>query len=123
MTEKEEENMSISLPVRKSAISSIESGLARINISQMDMFQGNEHPMAVLSREKKRVVVKIVSDRLAPEGYVTIRAKDMEDLDVKEGEEVVLQPYSNLTSDLKSSWKKFINRFKKNDVEEEEGDD
>lgn len=115
--------MSISLPVRKSAISSIESGLVRINISHMEMYEGNEHPIAVLSREKKRIVVKIVSDRLAPEGYITLRAKDMEHLDVKEGEEVVLQPYSDLTSDLKSSWQKFIKRFKKSDEEEEEGDD
>jgi hypothetical protein len=122
LTDREEESMSISLPVRKSAISSVESGLARINISHMDMFGDLEHPMAVLTNEKKRVVVKIVADRLAPANCITLRARDMDDLEVEEGDQVTLEPYSKLTSELKESWKKFIKRFKKKD-EEEEGDD
>jgi hypothetical protein len=121
MTDNDEESMKISLPVRKSAVSSVESGLARINKSHMDMFGEEEHPMAVLSNEKKKVVVKIVADRLAPDNYITLRSKDMEHLDVEEGDMVVLEPYSKLTSELKSSWKKFMGRFKKKE-EEEEGD-
>ena len=119
--ENDEEGMKVSLPVRKSSISSVESGIARIHRSHMDMFEGNEHPMGVISYGKKRIVVKIVADRLAPEGYITLRSKDIEDLDVDEGEEVFLEPYSKLSDDLKASWKKFTSRFKKE--EETDGDE
>ena len=113
--------MQVSLPVRQSSISSVESGIARIHDSHMDMFEGDEHPMGVISHEKNRIVVKIVADRLAPEGYITLRSKDIEDLEVEEGEEVILEPYSKMTEDLKASWKKFTSRFKKD--EETEGDE
>ena len=120
MDEIPDENMKVSLPVRMSAISSVESGLARIHISHMEMFEGHEHPMAVISKDKKRVVVKIVADRLALEGFITLRNKDMESLGIKESDVVDLEPYSKLTDELKVSWNKFKDRFKKKD--EEEGD-
>jgi hypothetical protein len=121
MDKEVEEGIHVSLPVKMSAIHSVERGLARIHLSHMDMFEGEEHPMAVLTNGKKSVVVKIVSDRLAPTGYITLRSKDMEALDVKDGEEVQLSPYSTLTEDLKSSWRKFKERHRKKE-EEEEGD-
>ncbi len=118
MDEIHDEEMKVSLPVRMSAISSVESGLARIHISHMDMFGDQDHPMAVISKDKTRVVVKIVADRLAPEGFITLRNKDMESLGVKEGDIVDLGPYSKLTDELKVSWNKFKDRFKKKDHEE-----
>lgn len=120
LSENEEEGIKVSMPVRKSSISSVEGGIARIHTSHMDMFEDDEHPMGVISHEKKSIVVKIVSDRLAPKGHITLRSGDIEELDVDEGEEVTLEPYSKLTDELKSSWKKFTSRFKK---EEEEGDE
>ena len=110
-----DENMKISLPVRMSAISSVESGLARLHISHIEMFEGNEHPMAVISKDKKRIVVKIVADRFAPEGYITLRNKDMDSLGIREGDIIDLEPYSKLTDELKVSWNKLKDRFKKND--------
>jgi hypothetical protein len=119
--ESEEEEIQVSLPVRQSSISSVESGIARIHESHMDMFEGDEHPMGVISHEKNSIVVKIVGDRLAPEGFITLRSKDMDDLEVDEGEEVTIEPYSKMTDELKASWKKFKSRFKKD--EDTEGDE
>lgn len=87
----------------------------------MDMFPEEESPMAVISNEKKKVVVKIVSDRLAPINFITLREKDINDLDISEGEEVDIEPYHKLTEDLKVRWQSFKARFKKD--EDEGGED
>lgn len=120
MADENEEELIISLPVRKSAISSVESGIARLNSSHMEMFEAVEEPMALISGEKKSIVVRIVSDRLAPEGVITLRNKDMETLDVEEGDMVDISPYSKLSDELTVSWKKFISKFKRKKEEGEE---
>jgi hypothetical protein len=118
----DDDDVILKLPVRKSMISSVEGGIARLHSSHMDVFEDeNEEHMVVLRHEKKNIVVRIVSDRLAPKDTITLRSGDMDDLDVKEGDMIEIEPYHKLTDELKETWNKFISRFKRKD--EEEGGD
>jgi hypothetical protein len=88
----------------------------------MDVFdEEDEEHMVVLKFGKKDLVVKIVSDRLAPTDTITLRSGDMESLEVKEGDIIEIEPYHKLTDELKEKWDKFISRFKRKDEEEEGG--
>jgi hypothetical protein len=117
-----DEEVVLKLPVRKSKISSVEGGIARIHSSHMDVFdEEDEEHMVVLKFGKKDLVVKIVSDRLAPTDTITLRSGDMESLEVKEGDIIEIEPYHKLTDELKEKWDKFISRFKRKDEEEEGG--
>jgi hypothetical protein len=111
----------LKLPVRKSKISSVEGGIARLHSSHMEMFEDDEEHRVVLKHEKKDIVVILVSDNIAPKGVITLRSGDMEDLGIEEGDIVEIEPYHKLTDELKETWEKFISRFKKK--EEEEGGD
>lgn len=122
MGNENDEDVVLRLPVRKSKISSVESGIARLHSSHMDVFEEeNEGQMVVLRHDKKDLVVKIVSDRLAPKDTITLRSGDMEKLDVREGDTIEVEPYHKLTDELKERWNKFISRFKRKDEEEEGG--
>ncbi|MFW3145660.1 MAG: hypothetical protein ACMUIE_02475 [Thermoplasmatota archaeon] len=112
----------ITLKVKKSAISSVDSGVARMHTSHLDCFEDEDLEMVVIRHEKKSVVVKLVSDRLAPMETITLRPGDMESLKIKEGEEVTIEPYHKMTDDIKGKWDKFVKRFKKDEDEEEGGD-
>ncbi|MBN1390188.1 MAG: hypothetical protein JXA22_06060 [Candidatus Thermoplasmatota archaeon] len=110
------------LKVHKSAISSIGSGVARINQSYLDCFEDHKIEMVELRAGKKHKVVKLVSDRFAKKGHVVLREGDMEDLEVKEGDEIELHPYKKLSQDMKENWQKFKDRFhRKPEEDEEEG--
>jgi hypothetical protein len=117
-----DEDVVLRLPVRKSRISSVEGGIARIHSSHMDIFEEEEEHRVVLKHEKKDIVVILVSDRLAPKDTITLRGGDMEDLEIEEGDLVEIEPYHKLTDELKETWDKFISRFKRKDEEEEGGD-
>jgi len=118
-----DEDVIISLPVRKSKISSVEGGIARLHFSHMKMFEEDDQHMVVLKNGKKDKVVRIVSDRLAPKNVIILRAGDMEDLELEDGDIVDIEPYHKLTDELKETWQKFVSRFKKSDEDEEiEGD-
>jgi hypothetical protein len=121
MTNENDEEVVLKLPVRKSMISSVEGGIARIHSSHMDMFEEDEEHRVVLRNDKKDIVVILVSDRLAPKDTITLRTGDMEDLDVDEGDIIEIEPYHKLTDELKERWTKFISRFKKSEEEEDEG--
>ncbi len=122
MAKDNDEDVVLRLPVRKSRISSVEGGIARIHSSHMDIFEDDEEHRVVLKHEKKDIVVVLVSDRLAPKDTITLRGGDMEDLKIEEGDLVEIEPYHKLTDELKETWDKFISRFKRNDEEEEGGD-
>lgn len=123
MVNDNDEHIVLRLPVRKSKIFSIESGIARIHSSHMDMFEDEEEHRVVLKHEKKDIVVILLSDRLAPKDTITLRAGDMEDLEIHEGDVVEIEPYHKLTDELKETWDRFISRFKRKGEEEEEGGD
>ena len=117
-----DEEVVLKLPVRKSKIFSVEGGIARIHSSHMDVFdEDDEDHMVVLKHGTKDLVVRIVSDRLAPKETITLRSGDMEHLEVKEGDIVEVGPYHKLTDELKDKWEKFISRFKRKDEEDEGG--
>lgn len=122
MAKDNDEDVVLRLPVRKSRISSVEGGIARIHSSHMDIFEDDEEHRVVLKHEKKDIVVVLVSDRLAPKDTITLRGGDMEDLEIEEGDLVEIEPYHKLTDELKETWDKFISRFKRKDEEEEGGD-
>ncbi|MFO8051605.1 MAG: hypothetical protein R6V01_07905 [Thermoplasmatota archaeon] len=116
----EDEDNSVTLKVHQSKINSFDSGIARIHSSHMDGLEGDELEMVELRAGKNNKVVKLVSDRFAKKGLVVLRDGDMEDLGIKDGDEVELHPYHTLSEDLKESWKKFQDRFKPHDEKDEE---
>lgn len=122
MVNEKDEEVKISLPVRRSKISSVEEGIARLHSSHMEMFNEQETSMVLIRNGKKHSVVKIVGDRFAPENMIILRAGDMEHLDIDEGDMVDIEPYHKLTGELKEKWQKFVSRFKSNEKEEKEGD-
>jgi hypothetical protein len=117
--ENQDEEHFATLKVQKSAVGSVDSGVARIHKSHLDCFEQDEIEMVELRAGKKHKVVKLVSDRLATKNRVILREGDMEDLEVDEGDEVELHPYHKLSEDLKESWKKFRNKFRHKEEEEE----
>jgi hypothetical protein len=121
LDKEKDEEVVIELPVHKSAISSVDKGIARLHSSHMDMFEEDEDHMVLISNEKKKIVVKLVSDRFARKDMIILRSGDMEDLDVREGDMVSIEPYHKMTDELKESWRKFVKKFKRGS--EEEGGD
>ena len=118
----EDESNSVILKVHLSKVDSFDSGIARINSSHMDDFEKDEIEMVELKAGNKQKVVKLVSDRFAKIGHVVLREGDMEDLEIKDGDDVEIRPYHSFSEDLKESWKKFKDRFRdhdENDKEEE----
>jgi hypothetical protein len=121
---KEEQNGEehfVTLKVAVSAVRSMDSGVARINKSHLKDFEEGEIDLVELRAGKKKKVVKLVADRLASKDVVVLREGDMEDLKVKEGDEVEIHPYHTLKEDMKASWKKFKERVsgKKEEKEDE----
>mgnify|MGYP005872175049 CR=1 FL=1 len=67
----------LKLKVKTSAVSSGESGVARMHSSHLDCFDDEvEHEMVVLKSEENTKVVKLVSDKLAPINTITLREGD-----------------------------------------------
>ena len=116
----DKEEHSVTLKVQKSAISSIDSGVARIHRSHLDVFDQDEIEMIELRAGKKHKVVKLVSDKLAKKGHVVLREGDMEDLEIGDGDEVELHPYHTFSEDLKEGWQKFKEKFRRHKEEDEE---
>jgi len=116
-----DEEVAVTLPVHKSAISSVDKGIARLHSSHMDMFEEDEDRMVLLKNGKKKIVVKLVSDRFARKDMIILRSGDMDDLDVKEGDLVKIEPYHKMTDEIKESWKMFVKKFKREEEDEEEG--
>jgi len=114
------EEHSVTLKVHKSAVSSVDSGVARIHSSHLDCFEQDEIEMIELRAGKKHKVVKLVSDRLAKKGHVILREGDMEDLEIEDGDEVELHPYHKFSDDLKEGWQKFREKFRRHKEEDEE---
>lgn len=121
MKEKEEIDIeALKLQVYQSSIGSVGSGIARMNSIHLEIF-GDDPPQLVLVRsEEKEKTVKLVSDRLAEKGKIILRKDDMVDLNLKDGDEVEILPYTKLSDDLKNKWDHFKERFRKDDEEEEE---
>ena len=117
----EDSEFSIELKVKKSALSSIGSGIGRINSSYLEGINKDEFKMVSLERGKKKIAVKLVSDKLADEGCIILREGDMDSLKANEGDLVEITPFKTLGEDFKMTWEKFINKFKKDEKEEEEG--
>jgi hypothetical protein len=115
-----EEEHFVKLNVAKSAITSMESGIARIHDSHLKGFEEGEIDLVEIRAGKKKKVVKLVSDRLARKNLIVLRDGDIEALKVREGDEVEIHPYHTMSDDLKGSWKRFRERFKRKDDEAEE---
>ncbi|MBN1539545.1 MAG: hypothetical protein JW939_05320 [Candidatus Thermoplasmatota archaeon] len=114
-----DETQHLTLKVVKSAIGSVDSGVARIHASHLDSFENDDMELVELRAGKKQKVVRLVSDRFAKKDHVVLREGDMEDLEVEEEDEVELYPYKKLSEDLKENWQKLRDRFRKKDEEEE----
>jgi len=115
-----DEDNKVTLKVHQSKIDSLDSGIARIHSSHMDNFEKDEIEMVELRAGKKNKVVKLVSDRFAKKGRVVLRKGDMDDLNIKNGDEVELHPYHTFSEDLKESWKKFQEKFRHYDEKDEQ---
>jgi hypothetical protein len=118
-----EEEHFVTLKVQKSAIGSIDSGIARINSTYLKSFDEEDIDMVELRAGKKKKVVRLTSDRLVPRGKVVLREGDMDDLEVENGEEIEIHPYHKLSDELKEKWAKFKDRLRRKDDEEDEKND
>lgn len=114
-----DETRYLTLKVIKSAIDSVDSGVARIHTSHLGIFENNDIHLVEIKSEKKQKVVRLVSDRFAKKDHVVLREGDMEDLEVEEGDEVGIHPYKNLSEDVKENWRKLKDRFRSKKEEEE----
>lgn len=115
---KNEEENYVTLKVARSAITSMESGIARIHDSHMKGFNENEMEQVELRAGKKKKVVKLVSDRMAKKNTVILRNGDMDDLKVNEGSDIELHPHHTMREDMKASWKSFTERLRGKKEEE-----
>ncbi len=107
------------MKVKKSAISSVGSGVARMHSSHLDVFdEEKEHEMISISSAERSIVAKLVSDRLAPRDVIILREGDMDELKIEEGDEVTIEPYQKMTDEIKGKWNKFVSRFKKEEEED-----
>jgi hypothetical protein len=110
--ETNEDDHFVTLKVGKSAITSMDSGIARIHDSYMKDFIDSEMKLVELHAGKKKKVVKLVSDRLVEKNTVILRNGDMDDLNVHEGSEIELHPHHTMGEDMRASWRKFTERWK-----------
>ncbi|MGA1821562.1 MAG: hypothetical protein ACMUIG_03445 [Thermoplasmatota archaeon] len=113
----------ITLKVRKSAISSVEKGIARINSSYAELLGEEKHRTVTLSNGKKKIVVRLIADRFVPEGYIVLREGDMENLDVSAEEDVELTPYHTLSEDIKANWIKLKDKIRRKESDTEGEDE
>ncbi|MBN1390109.1 MAG: hypothetical protein JXA22_05650 [Candidatus Thermoplasmatota archaeon] len=117
MEPEEKEDVNISLPVRRSRISSVEGGIARLHHSHLDMFRDEEMRTAVIRHGKKHCVVKLVGDEIAPTDVIILRSGDMKHLGIDEGDVVEVEPYHEMTGELRETWQKFVSRFERTSAE------
>lgn len=95
----EEEDYAIELIVKKSPISG--SGIVRVNTRILDNEDFVEGGLALVKcGEKNGRVMKLVADSMMEEGMTSIRQKDMERLEVEEGERVTLHSYKGIKKRL-----------------------
>lgn len=121
--ENEEMEFAIKIKAKKSQISSVDSGIARIHESYVMDIEDEELKTVMLRNEDNKVAVKLVSDSRAPKNHIILREGDMEDLEVEDGDEIMITPYTNLGDDIKGQWNKLKEKIKKSkEEEEEEGD-
>ena len=120
--EYEEAEFEIKVKAKMSAISSVDSGVARIHESYVKDIDEDDIKTVMLRKDDRKVAVKLVSDSRAPKNVVTLRKGDMDKLGIEDGEEIVITPYTSLSDDIKGKWKQFKEKLKK-DEEEEEGDE
>jgi hypothetical protein len=111
---------SISLKVAMSKIGAVDHGIARINSKYLKDADLGDKNLVTLRSEDSSVTVRLVSDEIANEGVVSLREGDMEKLDVKEGDNIQMEPYTTVLEDTKEMWGRIKERFKKEEKEEEE---
>ena len=121
--EDEIEEFDIVLKVKKSMISSVEKGIARVNSSYAEILGEEKHRTVTLTHGKKNIAVRLVADRFVPEGYIVLREGDMENLDVAEEQEVELKPYHTLGDDIKANWIKLKEKIRRKDADKEGQDE
>lgn len=121
--EKETEEFDIVLKVRKSMISSVEKGIARVNSSFAEILGEEKHRTVTLAHGKKNIAVRLVADRFVPEGYIVLREGDMVNLDVAADSEIEIKPYHTLGEDIRANWIKLKEKVRKKDADMEGEDE
>lgn len=117
--EEKQEDEGITFVVKESKIGSVDSGIARINSGYLkDIDLGEEHLVSIKSAEGE-ITVKLVSDKMAEKKKIVLRSADIEKLEVEEGSEVSLMPYTTVKEDMKDLWEKIKERFRSEEDEEE----
>lgn len=107
----DEEN-GVSMNVFPSSISSVDSGIARINEEHIKELGNEEHHLVRIRSEKTTITSKLFGDKLVPEGQVVLREGDMKELDVEQGDMVILLPYTTIKEEISSSWDNFTRKVK-----------
>jgi hypothetical protein len=89
-----EEFPGIELKVKKSPISG--SGIARVHITIIELPEFSEGKVVSVETEKVKRVLRLVADKMMDKGRISLRARDMDKLDVKEGDKVILKPVKSV---------------------------
>ena len=111
-----EEMPSVKLKVKESSVRF--EGSMRVHDSILEKLGCEEKDQVVLMNdEEKQILNTIYADELVAKDTVILRTEAMEDLDVKEGDEVTLQVNKEILKDMKDKAGKF-----KDDVKEKSGD-
>ncbi|MFO8051578.1 MAG: hypothetical protein R6V01_07770 [Thermoplasmatota archaeon] len=118
--ENEEETKGLTFTVKESRIDAVDTGIARIHSSYLEDIDIQDHHLVSIKSDEGEISVKLVSDKMADKGKVVLRSADMEDLKVKDGSEVTMEPYHTLKEDMEDLWEKFKNNFKKDEEEQED---
>ncbi len=111
-----EMNPKVKLKVKKSPIRF--EGSVRVHDSILNKLGCEEKDQIVLMNDDdKQILNTIYADELVAKDTVILRTEAMEDLDVKEGDEVTLQVNKEIIEELKNKAGDF-----KDDVKEKSGD-
>ncbi|MGM0405931.1 MAG: hypothetical protein ACQEQM_07310 [Thermoplasmatota archaeon] len=111
-----EKTLGVKLKVKKSSVRF--EGSIRVHDSILEKLGCDEKDQIVLMNdEEKKILNTIYADELVAKDTVILRAEAMDDLDVKEGDEVTLQVNKKIIEELKNKAGGF-----KEDVKEQSGD-
>mgnify|MGYP006305752899 CR=1 FL=1 len=91
-------NENLSLTVEESPVQS--GGRARISSETLKKMGLGEGELAVLSSDRKDILVTIFSDNLIGDGKIKVRQQDLKKLGIKKGDMVKIKEHQNLLTKL-----------------------
>jgi formylmethanofuran dehydrogenase subunit D len=100
-----------------------QSGYARIHTEVYNQLEIEEKDrIEVVNDEGKAILVKVNHDTIIPRNEVRLGPKDLEKLEISEGDEVGLKAHKTVGDTLREKKDKIVDKIKKRD-EKKQGDE